>query len=202
MVCMIDTREHILRTAFKLFLKKSFKAVTMSELEKETGLTKGAFYHYFKNKEEIYIEVINKYYLTNKVPHNEEIEKNGTLLEYIHLHFSHLDMITSKLKEITGVDCPDSSSVSLIMEAKEYYPGFKEKLKDTNNEIYDTWEKMITRAKENNEIINDIESDILSENFIAIGLSIFRYILASRSSEYAISMIKLQYNQLYKLIKR
>ena len=198
----MDTREHILRTAFKLFLAKSFKAVTMSDLEKETGLTKGAFYHYFKNKEEIYIEVINKYYLANKLPHHETIELQGSLLEYINLHLAHLDSISGKMKEITGADCPDPSSVSLIIEAKEYYPGFKEKLREIDNDNYNNWEKIISRSKNNKEITSDIDSDILTENFIAIGFSIFRYILSSRSSEFAISMIKLQYYQLYKLVKK
>ncbi len=71
---MTDTKDHILRTAFSFFIKKSYKAVTMSDLEKATGLTKGAFYHYFKSKEEIYIEVIDKYYLANHIPRNETID--------------------------------------------------------------------------------------------------------------------------------
>jgi TetR/AcrR family transcriptional repressor of nem operon len=44
---MADTRDQILTTAFKLFFEKGYKEVTMSELVKETGLSKGAFYHYF-----------------------------------------------------------------------------------------------------------------------------------------------------------
>lgn len=198
----MNTREHILRIAFKLFLSRSFKAVTLSELEKETGLTKGAFYHYFKKKEELYIEVIDRFYLSNKAPHNDEIEKQGSLLSYINLQLTHFDFVSSRLKEITGVDCPDPSAVSLIIEAKEYYPGFKEKLREIDNDIFTKWERVIARARENKEIEGVIEPDILAENFITVGFSIFRYILSSRSSEYAISMIKLQYMQLYKLIKK
>ena len=49
-----DNRHHILATAFKLFFQKGYKEVTMSELVKESGLSKGAFYHYFNSKEELY----------------------------------------------------------------------------------------------------------------------------------------------------
>jgi len=45
---MNDTREHILKVAFNLFLLKSYKEVTMAELVEKTGMSKGAFYHYFK----------------------------------------------------------------------------------------------------------------------------------------------------------
>ncbi|MDZ7606515.1 MAG: helix-turn-helix domain-containing protein [Cyclobacteriaceae bacterium] len=51
---MTDSRAHILTTAFQLFFKKGYKEVTMSELVKESGLSKGAFYHYFSSKEELY----------------------------------------------------------------------------------------------------------------------------------------------------
>ena len=201
MVCMEDTREHILRTAFRLFITKSYKAVTMSDLEKETGLTKGAFYHYFKNKEKIYIEVIDKYYLASHTLRNEDIEENGTLQDYIDLHLAHINFLATKLKEITNVDRPDPTFLSLVMEAKEYYPGFTEKLKELGDTIFNKWERVIARAKIKGEIESDIESDILAENFISIGYSVFRYVLNSRSFEYALTMLKLQYYQLYKLIK-
>lgn len=199
---MMDTREHILRTAFRLFITKSYKAVTMSDLEKETGLTKGAFYHYFKSKEEIYIEVIDKFYLANHLPRDEEIEDNGTLQEYIELHLKHIDFLANKFKEITNIDRPDPTLISLIMEAKEYYPGFTEKLREVGDATFNKWERVISRAKIRGEIKHDIESDILTENFIAIGYSIFRYILNNRSLEYSFSLLKLQYNQLYKLMKK
>ena len=199
---MIDTREHILRTAFRLFITKSYKAVTMCDLEKATGLTKGAFYHYFKGKDEIYMEVVDKFYFSNQLLKNEGIEENGTLLDYIELHLNHIDCLSTKLKEICNMDRPDPTSLSLIMEAKQYYPGFTEKLKEIGEIIFNKWERVIARAKLKGEIRPDIESDILAENFIAVSYSIFRFILIGRSIEYAFSMIKLQYTQLYKLAKK
>lgn len=55
---MADLKEHILETAQKLFLQKGFKGVTMNELVEAAGLTKGAFYHYFKSKEQVFEEVV------------------------------------------------------------------------------------------------------------------------------------------------
>ena len=198
----MDTKDHILRTAFSFFIKRSYKAVTMSDLEKATGLTKGAFYHYFKSKEDIYIEVIDKFFLANHIPRNEEIEEKGSLQDYINLHITHIETIAQKLKEITNIECPDPTSVSLILEAKEYYPGFNDKLKELADIIFRKWERVISRAKRNGEIVVDIESDILAENFISIGYSVFRFVMMSRSFEFSISQVKLQYMQLYKLVKK
>ena len=163
--------------------------MTMSELENETGLTKGAFYHYFRSKEEIYIEVINKFYFANHSPFNESVELEGTLQECIQLHLNHLDRIAKKFKEITNIDRPDPTSISLIMEAKEYYPGFIEKLKVQGDTIFNNWVRVITYAEQKGEIRAEIDADILAENFIAINYSIFRYILNGRSIEFSFSCI-------------
>ena len=44
---MNGTRDTIIETAFLLFLKKGFKAVTLTDLEKAVGMTKGTFYYHF-----------------------------------------------------------------------------------------------------------------------------------------------------------
>jgi TetR/AcrR family transcriptional regulator, transcriptional repressor for nem operon len=123
------------------------------------------------------------------------------LHDYIILHLEHLEYLSQKLKEISNNETLDPSFVSLMMEAKIYYPGFTEKLQNSGNIIFNKWVNVISRAKSTGEIRNDIETDILAENFIATGYSIFRYLLTNRSFEYSFSMIKLQYNQLYRLIK-
>ncbi|MDR2424627.1 MAG: TetR/AcrR family transcriptional regulator, partial [Prevotellaceae bacterium] len=54
-----DTKQHILETACLLFLKKSYKEVTLKEIIRETGLSNGAFYHHFESKEQLFKEVID-----------------------------------------------------------------------------------------------------------------------------------------------
>ena len=54
---MNESKEHIITVASKLFLQKNFKEVTMKEIVDKTGLSKGAFYHYFESKEQLFLEV-------------------------------------------------------------------------------------------------------------------------------------------------
>ena len=46
-----DTRKHILEKAAPLFNKKGFRGTSLSDLEQVTGLTKGALYAHFRDKE-------------------------------------------------------------------------------------------------------------------------------------------------------
>lgn len=59
---MVNTKKQIAETAFQLFLTNGYKATTMSQLVTASGLSKGAFYHYFKSKEAIYQYVIDLYF--------------------------------------------------------------------------------------------------------------------------------------------
>ncbi|MBI9092639.1 MAG: TetR/AcrR family transcriptional regulator [Desulfobacterium sp.] len=46
-------REELLENCFKIFSQKGYSKVSIREIAKETGLSTGSIYHYFKNKEDI-----------------------------------------------------------------------------------------------------------------------------------------------------
>ncbi len=46
-------REELLENCFKIFSKKGYSKVSIREIAKETCLSTGSIYHYFKNKEDI-----------------------------------------------------------------------------------------------------------------------------------------------------
>lgn len=53
------TKQLIVDKAFALFYKYGFNAVSVDRVMKETKLTKGAFYHHFKDKKELGLAVIS-----------------------------------------------------------------------------------------------------------------------------------------------
>ena len=198
---MLETKDHILKTAFILFLKKGYKSVTMQDLERETGLTKGAFYHYFKSKEEIFVDVIDKYHLSQRNYTSSEFELNCTLSEFIDYMINDIVLKVSNIRKFADIENPDPFFISLIMEARKYYPGFTEKVKVTSHAIVMMWENKIKQAQENSEIRSDIDPRIMSETMISIGMSMFKYLMINESPEFAIDILKRQFDQVYKLIK-
>jgi AcrR family transcriptional regulator len=47
------TKEKIMETAFKLFIEKSYGKVSIDEIARTAGVSKGAIFHYFKSKYEL-----------------------------------------------------------------------------------------------------------------------------------------------------
>lgn len=53
------TKELILNTSFDLFYKNGFNTTSVDTIMKATNLTKGAFYHHYKSKTDLGIEMIS-----------------------------------------------------------------------------------------------------------------------------------------------
>lgn len=53
-------KEEILLTALKLFCKKGYEATSVDDIAAEVGCSHGLFYHYYKGKQEIFDNIIQK----------------------------------------------------------------------------------------------------------------------------------------------
>lgn len=180
-----------------MFLRSNYEAVTISSIIKTTGLTKGAIYHYFNSKEELFTAVVDKYMIDNRI--DIEIE-----------HSSLRDLIAysiNRAKEqialsFNGDKVMPAQHITLIMAAFRYYPGYA----DIGNKFFraevDKWKKVLDTAISNNEIKEDIDSDIMAMNFLVIGTNILANTLLTGSTEYAMEVFEKQLKELYKCIKK
>lgn len=71
----LQKRASILEAAEKLFLQKGIDNVTMDELAASLEISKGALYLHFQNKEDLYLEIIQKGIKLLRKTIEKEIEK-------------------------------------------------------------------------------------------------------------------------------
>jgi len=57
----IPTREKLVEAAVRLMLKRGFVATGVDDVCAEAGVTKGAFFHYFKSKEDIGVAALQRW---------------------------------------------------------------------------------------------------------------------------------------------
>ena len=61
-----ETRQRIVDAAFEVFFEKGYEATTILDIVAATdGLTRGAFYHHFKSKEEVLDEIAERIFYEN-----------------------------------------------------------------------------------------------------------------------------------------
>ena len=117
-----DTKEYIIDEAYKLFLNHSYEAASISTISKAIGLTKGALYHHFKNKEELFKAVIDKYFAIGPII----VDVNTiTLKEYNEVCINYTSKILRSIFH-QDVDFVPVNYLALIADSFRHYKGFAE----------------------------------------------------------------------------
>ncbi|HIJ36855.1 MAG TPA: TetR/AcrR family transcriptional regulator [Deltaproteobacteria bacterium] len=145
----MSKKESILQSALCLFAKKGFKDTSMSDLSKMTGAAEGTIFYHFKNKETLFITIL-------------EMVKSKIINEF--------DRYTAKKTFRTGLEMVEEViSFYLYMaghmpdffmllhrhdayELAEVNPVCREYLEDTYNCLVDIFEKAINLGKEDGSV--------------------------------------------------
>lgn len=158
-----ETREKILMAAFDEIYQCGFQAASLSNILKNTGITKGALYHHFKNKLELGYAVVDEViYSSIKVHWIDPLEKSDDPISTLQ------EILYETGRQMTDNDirrgCPLNN---LAMEMSPIDAGFHQKIKA----LYDEWQSvMVTaceRGKRAGNMIESADSNQLAILFIA-----------------------------------
>lgn len=89
-----ETRNKIFDTAHNLMIKKGFSSITIEDISKKAGVSVGAFYHYFKSKDDILYEVYKRadIYFQEKVQNNLKSSNSlDQIVEYFQYYARYSD---------------------------------------------------------------------------------------------------------------
>jgi len=194
----MDTREYIIDKAIPLFFTNSYEAVSISDISNAIGFTKGALYHHFKNKEELFIAVVDKCFVITEIEFNEE---TGTFLEFSEACLYHAKLTLENLFSYTqGFEV--INYMSLIADSFRHYPGFADQklafMQVETNKI----KNIINKSIERGEIRSDIDSSLIAQSYFSNMLGLAAPIIQNQSIEQAIANLRGQLGQMYLLLKK
>ncbi len=157
------TKQLIIDEAFKLFYENGFKTTSIDKVMKATKLTKGAFYHHYKSKKDLGLEVISSK-LQARV-HDSMIlplYESGDALEILKAIF--LDRIKSFSLYYKKHGCPMNN---FINEIGDYEAAYQIALKN----IIEQWKSalitLIERGQEEGSIKKSISSQAVAVYLIS-----------------------------------
>lgn len=157
-------REKLLERAQELMLTKGFIATTVDEICKAAGLTKGSFFHYFRNKEELGKATLDRF-----VQAQLEMVGRGSFRKR-----------PDPLDRLYGwVDSVIEASKSPLAKKGCLLGNFSQELSDTHPEIrsqcaqrFSEWtdllKKDLDEAKAKHLPRSRLDSQSLAEHFIAV----------------------------------
>ncbi len=195
---MSETRDYIIEKAACLFLKNSYEAVSISDISNAIGFTKGALYHHFKNKEELFKAVIDEHLVISEIEIDVE---TATLLEFSDACLKNAKQTLKKLfSNLEGFEIIDY--MSLIADSFRHYPGFAEaKMQFRNTEINKITD-ILNNSIDRGEIRADIDTNLIAQSYLSNMLGLAAPIIQKQSIDEAIEGLRDQLNQMYMLLKK
>lgn len=201
---MSDTRLYILKTAFRLFMLKNFKEVTMQEIVKETGLSKGAFYHYFESKEQLFQEVVSMFYLADNLTSYDDIDQSSMQALY-RSYLIHLQKFIDFVRQTVDVEEEAYNNLNyftLVFDALNRFPDFRERTRATQQEEYHIWASVARAAQEKGEIRTEMPPEQVARLFLySVDANFIHAIMEGQFSS-ALQQIEELWDSLYRLLRR
>lgn len=167
---MRDTKDHILKVALSLFLQKNYKEVTMRELVEKSGLSKGAFYHYFNSKEQLFLEVVKSctdfiYIIFSQLD-------QSSLYNFYHSYADNLNKRgqDSFIEQMYFESYSNSINFfTVIFDAIKMFPDIKQNMVKARQEELAIWTNIISNARKNGEIVTSMTNEQVANIFTLVG---------------------------------
>ena len=165
---MKDTRNHILRISLRLFLQKNFKEVTMKEIVEETGMSKGAFYHYFTSKEELFHEII-QHFFSAILEFDFDQLPSDSLHKFYHAYADEVNTMRFRFlstEDLPGEDFMDMNFFALLFDAFKLFPEFRQQMEQYHRKESRAWNRAIGNARKSGEISTPLTDDQVARIFM------------------------------------
>ncbi len=165
---MSDTKAHILIISLKLFLQKNFKEVTMKEIVKKTGLSKGAFYHYFESKEQLFYEIID-YFFSAILEYDFSRLPSDSLHDFYHAYAEMVNSLRFQFlvsEDNNSEDFLNMNFFALLFDAFKLFPEFRLKMEAYHQKETDAWTDAIRKARTSGEISSPLTDKQIAQIFM------------------------------------
>lgn len=154
------TKAFIIETVAPIFNKNGYSAMSLSKITDATGLTKGAIYGHFENKENLAIEAFRFSVRSVFKDLNKEVDTGKTPLEKLFKICDFYNKYFDYNKQFGG--CP---ILNIGVDSSNKNSPIAELVKSYNYKILERFEALIEEAKTSNEIKHNIDSMLYAKRF-------------------------------------
>ena len=164
-----NNKEKLFAQTFSLLLTRNIGDLTLEEVEKATGFTRGAIFYYAKTKldffrQVIINEVLEKQDIHRKVNYTEGMSLKDFIQAYlegvVHTRTYYLDSVSEALPEN-----PTHAYLLLVLQIKRYNPDLGERYYAIMQEEVALWKKVLTDAVASGEIGPQKDLDTVAATF-------------------------------------
>ena len=164
-----QTQQLIIDTAARLFASKGFHGTSMSDLASAAGLTKGAFYHHFENKDALFFAVVQSVREKWENAVGIEVVQGQDALDQIMILLTKHAQLLRREPTLCLV------MHGLTVEMEETNPSFLEALHSVYRDMIGFIEELIQNGQAQGQIRADVDARLMALNIVGLlrGVSCF-----------------------------
>ena len=158
----MNTKQLILEKTLKLMIEKQNSILSIREIGAATGIATGGIYHHFSNKEELYDEIIERYYVNYYKFNIDELRQiKGNAKEKIHDAMAEIFKQKETGIKIESIDDEmDYRNILAVLTAKGFvYENTLESFQSALKELNEFFAEIIGEGQKNREIRQDFSTE-------------------------------------------
>jgi len=163
-----DRKEKILLKALELYMVEGYANVSITDLQSALNMGRGTLYYYFKDKDDLFQEVVEVYLIQPKQRALDKVQQTATIPEMISAMLSYLDRLKEFYDQVENKNINTSNVVTVMYTAYSKFPDLFKKAKRLYEHELNLWIQAIKNSMHNGDIRGNVPIETTAHMFLHI----------------------------------
>ena len=194
-----DRRDKILLKALELYMVEGYANVSITDLQSALDMGRGTLYYYFKDKDELFQEVVDMFLIKPKQRALERVREGGTIPDMIDAMLYYLNQLREFYDQVENKNINTSNVVTVMYTAYSRFPELYKKARRLYEHELSLWVQAIKNSMHNGDIRGNVPIETTAHMFLHIKDG---WDPGRSGVPMNFNIFPEQYNYLYDLIKK
>ena len=163
-----DRRDKILLKALELYMVEGYANVSITDLQAALDMGRGTLYYYFKDKDELFQEVVDMFLINPKQRALERVRESATIPDMIDAMLYYLNQLQEFYNLVENKNINTSNVVTVMYTAYSRFPELYKKARRLYEHELSLWIQAIKNSMHNGEIRGDVPIETTAHMFLHI----------------------------------
>ena len=194
-----DRRDKILLKALELYMVEGYANVSITDLQSALDMGRGTLYYYFKDKDELFQEVVDMFLIKPKHRALDRVRETATIPDMIDAMLYYLNQLQEFYNQVENKNINTSNVVTVMYTAYSRFPELFKKARRLYEHEVSLWMQAIKNSMRAGEVRGDVSIETTAHMFVHIKDG---WDPGRTGAPMNFDIFPEQYNYLYNLIKK
>ena len=194
-----DRRDKILLKAVELYMIEGYANVSITDLQAALDMGRGTLYYYFKDKDNLFQEVVDVFLIKPKQRALDRVKDTVTIPEMIEAMLYYLNQLQEFYNQVENKNINTSNVVTMMYTAYSRFPELFKKARRMYEHELNLWIQAIKNSMRAGEVRGNVPIETTAHMFLHIKDG---WDPGRSGVPMNFDIFPVQYNYLYDLIRK